>query len=48
MASDIWSQILSGWPSPTDSGISGSRWMGPEVNRNVSPAVIMLNVANGS
>ena len=50
MASDIWSQILSGWPSPTDSGISGSRlgWMEPDVNRNVSSAVILLNVANGS
>ena len=46
MASDIWSQILSGWPSPTDSGFSRPRWMGPEVKRKVSSAVILLNGTN--
>jgi len=45
IASETWSQILSGCPSPTDSGMSDSFIGGclPDVNKNVSPPATILN-----
>jgi len=45
IASETWSQILSGCPSPTDSGLSDNLFGAclPDVNKNVSPPATILN-----